>query len=126
MKIGFHIFLLILLSVGCSAVAQILLKTGMSQPAVAAALGHGGAIRIALQIAGNLWVLGGLTLYFLGALIWLFVLAKVDVSYAYPFVGVGFVITLFLGKILLGLRITAVRLVGTLLVSVGVVLIARQ
>ena len=126
MKIGFHFLLLILLSVGCSAVAQILLKTGMSQPVVAAALGHGGAMRIALQIAGNLWVLGGLTLYFLGAVVWLFVLAKVDVSYAYPFVGVGFILTLILGKILLGESITAARLVGTLLVSVGVVLIARQ
>ena len=120
-----QLFLLILLSVSISAVAQIVLKTGASDPAVIEAIDRGNPANIAMQFVTNRWVLGGLALYFGGAVIWLFVLARIDVSYAYPFVGVGFILTMLLGRVLLGDVITASRLLGTLLVSAGVVLIAR-
>ena len=60
-----------------------------------------------------------------GYLIWLVVLNRVAVSFAYPFVGLGFVLTAFLAWALLGEGLTAYRALGTLLVTLGVVLIAR-
>lgn len=119
-------FALILCSVSCSAVAQILLKTGMSRQMVVSAMSDGQAIKIALAIALNPWVVGGLGLYFVGAVVWLFVLARAEVSYAYPFVAVGFVLTLLLGRFVMGDAVTVARIVGTVLVGAGVVLIARQ
>jgi drug/metabolite transporter (DMT)-like permease len=120
------LFGLILFSVACSAAAQLLLKTGMSQPAVERALAGGDNWVIASSILINIWVMGGLGLYFAGAVVWLFVLARVEVSFAYPFVGLGFILTLLLGKFVMGDAVTLSRIMGTLLVSAGVLLIARQ
>jgi len=58
--------------------------------------------------------------------VWLLVLARVPVSQAYPFVGLGFVLVMLLGWALQGDVISPARLLGTLLISVGVVLVARS
>lgn len=118
-------FLLILTSVAMSAIAQILLKTGMSRPSIAALLESGRRTDAALAIATNLWVVGGLSLYFLSALVWLMVLSRVQVSFAYPFVAMGFVLTMVLGWLVMGDTVGTQRIAGTLLISLGVVLIAR-
>lgn len=119
------LFSLILISVSCSAIAQLLLKTGMSQPAVVHALEAGGGAT-AFAIATNLWIIAGLGLYFLGAVVWLFVLSRTEVSFAYPFVGLGFILTLVLGKLIMDDAVTLTRVAGTIFVALGVVLIARQ
>ena len=108
-----------------SAIAQILLKTGMSRPSIAALLESGRRTDAALAIATNLWVVGGLSLYFLSALVWLMVLSRVQVSFAYPFVAMGFVLTMVLGWLVMGDTVGTQRIAGTLLISLGVVLIAR-
>ncbi len=119
------LLILILTSVACSSVAQLLLKTGMSQPTVVQAVQQGDILEMVQRVGMNLWVLAGMALYFFGAIIWLFVLAQAEVSFAYPFVGLGFILTLALGKLIMGDVITAQRIVGTLLVTAGVVIIAR-
>lgn len=115
---------LILISVAMSAVAQIALKHGMSSPVVQASL-NSGIERVAPLIATNPFIWTGLALYGAGALLWLGVLAQIDVSQAYPFVGLGFLLTMVLGIILLGESVSAMRLIGTLLVVAGVVLVSR-
>ena len=117
---------LIVFSVSLSALAQIVLKLGMSSSAVVRALQDEPAFGVVVAIATDWRVLGGLTLYFASAAAWLFVLARMQVSAAYPFVGLGFVLTMVLGWWLLGDSLSATRLVGTLLVAAGVVLIARS
>jgi multidrug transporter EmrE-like cation transporter len=116
---------LILASVALSALAQVVLKIGMSGPAISRALHEGGTARVAWAVASEWRVLGGLALYLASAAAWLFVLAKLQVSAAYPFVGLGFVITLLLGWLVLGDSVNLTRVLGTLLVAAGVVLIAR-
>jgi multidrug transporter EmrE-like cation transporter len=120
-----RIVLLILTSVSLSALAQICLKLGMSGEEVQRALADGSRLRAAGTVAGSPFVFLGLLLYAVGAVVWLLVLARLDVSVAYPFVGIGFVITMLLGFLVLGEPVGALRLAGTLLVAVGVVLVAR-
>ena len=124
MAIG--ILLLIIVSVSISAVAQVCLKLGMSGEMVVDAIKAGDIWQIAISTIQSGWVLTGLFLYVVGAIIWLFVLARVDVSYAYPFVGIGFIFTMVLGKIFLGDQITAIRITGTLVVVVGLAMVARS
>lgn len=119
-------FLLILASVGCSALAQLLLKLGMSRPEVASAMNAGGALTVATSVAQSVPVIGGLALYAFGAVLWLFVLAKLDLSAAYPFVGLGFILTMILGWAALGESISASRLIGTALVLAGCVLVGKS
>ena len=84
----------------------------------------GGRLDSALTILTEPMVLIGLGLYGIGALTWLLVLAKLDVSAAYPFLGLGFVITMLLGWLLLGESIGFLRVIGAVLISIGIVLVA--
>lgn len=119
------VFLLIMLSILLSSTAQIVLKMGMSNPIVLHAINASSTFNIVRTIATNLYVVGGLTLYFSSAAVWLFVLAKIDVSTAYPFVGIGFILTMLLAFTINGEAMTAAKVAGTLLIAAGVVVIAR-
>ena len=123
----FRLLLLILTSVSLSALAQIALKAGMSGRPIQLVLEGGtGASNLVLAVIGAPLVWLGLSMYLLGALVWLLVLARIDVSLAYPFVGLGFIFIMLLGFFLLGEAISPVRIIGTLLVVAGVVLISSS
>ncbi|HRD49857.1 MAG TPA: EamA family transporter [Candidatus Competibacteraceae bacterium] len=116
---------LILISVAISALAQIILKHGMSASEMQSAMTAGG-MAAAWAIVGNGFVLLGLSLYGAGALLWLGVLARVDVSQAYPFVGLGFVLTMAFAWCFLGESLVFSRILGTFLIVAGVVLVAHS
>ncbi|MDP2248105.1 MAG: hypothetical protein Q8J65_08230, partial [Nitrosomonadales bacterium] len=82
-----YVFLLVVLSVLLSSFAQIVLKAGMSNAGVLMALQNGSNLVALRAISTNLYVIGGLGLYFASAAVWLLVLARIDVSLAYPMVG---------------------------------------
>jgi multidrug transporter EmrE-like cation transporter len=118
------VFLLLFASICLSSVAQIVLKTGLSQPDVIPALDGGSALSAVKAIDLNPRVIFGLFLYFSAAVVWLFALVRVEVSMAYPFVGLGFILTMIFGKFIMGDAVTATRLLGTLLISAGVIFVS--
>ncbi len=122
---SFFVLLLILSSVLLSAVAQILLKIGMSVPSVQHAISVDSFSQVVYSIATSFYVLLGLGLYFASAAVWLFVLAKVDVSFAYPFVGLGFVVTMLLAFFINGEVLSTTKIVGTLCIALGVAIMAQ-
>ena len=124
MTISWTVLTLIFISVTISAIAQITLKQGMSSPDVQQGL-TGGWLEIVIVVASNLYVWLGLIFYALGAVIWLGVLARVDVSIAYPFVGLGFILTALFGVFLLGEAFSVIRFVGTCLVVLGIILVTQ-
>ena len=115
---------LILTSVGLNALAQILLKRGMlavgrfelAPDQLAAALP-----RVALDPS----ILAGMACYALSIGLWLTVLSRVDLSIAYPFLSLGFVVAAAAGHWLFGEPLGPARLLGTALIVAGVLLIAR-
>jgi drug/metabolite transporter (DMT)-like permease len=120
------LLLLILTSVLMSSAAQIVLKAGMSTPAVANALSGSSRWSAATAVALNPLVLTGLTIYFASALVWLLVLARAQVSQAYPFVGLGFVVTMVLGWWVYGDQLSIERVAGTVMIALGAVLVGRS
>ena len=117
---------LVLASVAMSAVAQILLKVGMSDPRLQSAVGHLGLGESYARVLMSPVVIAGLLTYGVGALIWLRALATLDVSQAYPFVALGFVLTMIFAVIVLGEPVHATRLAGAALIVAGVVLIGLR
>jgi multidrug transporter EmrE-like cation transporter len=116
---------LLLLSVLLSTAAQLMLKVGMTP----ARLPPGETLGIAdtvLRAAMSPWVIAGLGAYFASALTWLLVLSKVDVSRAYPCVALGFALTVAAGHYLLDEPVSAARIVGVLVISIGVVIVATS
>jgi multidrug transporter EmrE-like cation transporter len=116
---------MILCSVGLSAGAQVLFKTGMS--AIQTRSGSdASAFDLILAASTNPGVIAGFVAYGASAVIWLFVLGRTEVSVAYPFVGVGFILTMLAGWLLLGENVTTLRVAGTLLVCLGVAMIGAS
>ena len=119
----FRSLLMILASVGLSAVAQIAMKAGVSGASTSPSGSVVGAYSAMLTSPK---VLLGLACYALGALIWLRVLSLMDVSQAYPFVALGFVLTMALGFVLLGESPHLTRLLGAAFILVGVWLVGMR
>ena len=67
----------------------------------------------------------GLALYGIGAVVWLFVLARLEVTTAYSLVGMGFILTMVLGALFLCKVLTPSKVVGTLLFTTDVMLVAK-
>ena len=122
----FATLILIIISVLLSSAAQILLKTGMSARSVQTAMASRSDLReVVTAIALNPAVVLGLLAFGLSAVVWLLVLARIDVSQAYPCVALGIVITVLAGIVLLGEQIHPMRIVGLLVIVSGVIVMAR-
>ena len=115
-----------LLSVTISAFAQITLKLGVSLPVVQKAMASSVAMDIASALVFNPRIIAGFALYGLGAITWLFVLARVDVSQAYPFMGLGVIMSFLAGHFLLGEPVSLLRIAGMALVVSGVAIVAQS
>lgn len=116
---------LILLDVSLNVAGQLTLKYGMSK------LGNFSLslpqlFAVFLRAAVSPYILVGLCCYGLGFLVWLIVLAKAEVSYAYPLISLGYVFTAVLAWQLFGEALTLTRFVGILVTCLGVFLIARS
>jgi multidrug transporter EmrE-like cation transporter len=86
-------FLYILISVLGSAVGQLLLKKGMNSMGPVT-LGVKQLPSIFWQMATNPNVFIGLTIYLIGTVFWLAALSRVDLSLAYPFASISYVVML--------------------------------
>ena len=97
----------------------------MSNPKVQNDLIIAGNLFEKLYIAlTNVYVVAGISMYLFSMILWLVVLSKIDVSVAYPFVGLGFIITMVLGFLLLNEQISTMRVMGTILVVCGVLMVS--
>ena len=115
---------LILFGVMLNAAAQLLLKIGMTK------IGHfevtlANAWPIGLQIATNLPIIGGLACYVISVLVWMVVLSRVEVSFAYPMVSLGYIVTAIAGYFWLGEALGPMRLAGIAIIMVGVFMVSK-
>jgi len=114
---------LILASVMTNAAAQLLLrwaaKGGLVPPS-------GWSITAFFELLFRPGIVGGLVCYALSVVIWVTVLSRAEVSFAYPFLGIGFVLVTFASALLLGEAISAQRVAGTALIALGVAVLARS
>ncbi|MCJ7471663.1 MAG: EamA family transporter [Actinobacteria bacterium] len=117
--------LLILLSISIAVTGQVLLKIGIDRIGIN---GFGSMKALTGLFSGIIkspMVLTGLFLYFISAAIWLVILSTVDLSFAYPFIGLSYVIVLILSKFILKEEVNPLRWAGAFIITVGVVIISR-
>jgi drug/metabolite transporter (DMT)-like permease len=117
--------LLILASVGLGAVAQVLMKLGMTAAPMREALATGAAAPVVLAVLTSPGVIGGLFLYGIATVLWLGVLSRMELSQAFPFVGLSFVLAAVLGYFVFAEAVSATRVAGIALIVAGVVLVGR-
>ena len=74
----------------------------------------------------NIYLWGAMLCYAVSIVIWMVVLSKVEVSYAYPFLSIGYVLSAVVGYFWFSESISPIRIVGIVVICVGVVLISRS
>lgn len=116
---------LILFTVLTNFGSQIMLKHGMTS-IEKFEISADGLSKSALDILFNPFVVGGLVVMAISMACHLIVLSRVDISYAYPFLGLSFVLTAAWGYFALGEDVNTFRIIGVLLICSGVALVAKS
>lgn len=114
---------LLVVSVAFATAGQLTLKAAME------AIGRIGTAQV--SEAGQtlaravkeplLWI--GLVLFGISALFWLVVLSRVDLSLAYPFVGISYVVVVALGRFFFHEHVPPLRWIGVSVIALGIALI---
>ena len=116
---------LILLSVCLAALAQITLKHGMNQVTTQ----RGGvAILDASSLkamATNVAVISGLAIFGVSAVVWLLVLSRASLSFAYPFASLSYLLIVLAARFVLHEQIPPLRWLGVACIMVGITLVAQ-
>ena len=117
-----QVWLAALVSIALSSVAQLMMKIGMA----GARGSHATGMAMAVRIASNPYVVAGFAAYGVGAVLWLLVLSRIELSVAYPLVSLGFVFVAILSWLVLGEHLPPLRLAGLVLIIAGVALVGLR
>jgi drug/metabolite transporter (DMT)-like permease len=120
------LILLILFSVCLAAIAQLSLKHGMNlvndELAPATFSLSGASLRV---VARQPFVVGGLVLFGMSALVWLVVLSRASLSFAYPFAALTYVLILLFDEFVLHDSVPPLRWAGVAFIGVGIFLVSQ-
>jgi multidrug transporter EmrE-like cation transporter len=116
---------LILLGVSLNAMAQICLKKGM------VLIGHfsfslNNLSQILSKVIVNPFIVLGMLCYIFSISIWLLVLSRVEVSFAYPFLSIGYVMVTVMGYIFLNENISLYRVLGIVIICFGLIIMSKS
>lgn len=117
-----HFF--IALTLAFTVYGQMVLRWQMSGVGPLPA-GNSDKLLFLLQQFLNPWILSGFASAFLASLAWMAAMTRFELAYAYPFMSLAFVIVMMLGVLFLGETVNLSKVIGTLLVMAGLVVIAR-
>lgn len=124
MKVNFTGYVYIFLTVIFTVYGQLVLKWQISQygdlPSTIST-----SLVFLLKLFSNVWILSGYLSAFLAALSWMAALTKFEVSYAYPFMSLGFILVMALSTLLLSEPFTWTKALGTGIVVCGLVVLSR-
>ena len=74
----------------------------------------------------NPWIISGILATFFAGVSWILTMSRFEISYAYPWISLNFIFVLILGGFLLDESFTSTKLIGTLLIIMGVIVISRN
>lgn len=118
---------MILVSVVLAALAQLTLKHGVTQ-----VTDHGrrplqlsDPTATAARVAGSLSVWLGLMVFALSAAVWIVVLSRASLSFAYPFASITYALILLFDRFVLNESVPSLRWAGVAFIITGIVLVSR-
>jgi multidrug transporter EmrE-like cation transporter len=116
---------LILAVVTTNALSQILLKHGMNTIG-RFEFDRGNLVTMLPVVALNPFIIGGLAVLVFSMGLHLMALSRVDLSFAYPFLSISYILVLIAGYFVFGETVNASRMVGVALICGGTFFIARS
>lgn len=79
-----------------------------------------------LQLLLNPWILSGFLSAFVASLFWMAAMTKFNISYAYPFMSLSFVLVFLLSVIIFGDPVTVQKVVGLSLIVAGIIVTSQS
>lgn len=116
-------FILVFVAVCFSVTGELLLKAGMTQIGVLS-FGQLATTVPRMLRQTQLWL--GFASIGVGACFWLAAISRVDLSWAYPMLAMGYVLALFFAGLVLHEQVPLIRWIGAAVIVVGVYLISRS
>ncbi|MFO1175060.1 MAG: EamA family transporter [Paracoccaceae bacterium] len=117
-------FVFIVVTVILNATSQLLMKTGMGQVGQAE-LSATKAAGLLVRAATNPFIILGLTTMTLSMGTHLMSLSRFDVSFAFPFLSVAYVIVALYGYFILGENVSPTRILGIGTIMLGTLILSR-
>ncbi|HEY5321634.1 MAG TPA: SMR family transporter [Caldimonas sp.] len=117
-------FLTIVVGVLLNALAQLLLKAGVT-PLGPLHLDAANALSTAGRVLAQWPIMAGLGCYVVSVGVWIVALSRADVSLAYPMLSLGYVVNAIAAWYLFGELIGPERVVGIALILAGVFVMSR-
>jgi multidrug transporter EmrE-like cation transporter len=84
-----------------------------------------GKIPFLIHLVLNPWIMSAMVAGFFALLCWLAAMTKFELSYAYPFMSLAFVLVLILSVVLLHEAVTVPKVLGVVLVMAGIIVASR-
>lgn len=116
------IFSLIILTVLFNTAAQLALKAGMLQIGFFSFTLEN-LLPITIKIITSPWIILGIVIYIISVVTWLMVLSRTPVSIAYPLSSLGYITSAIAAYYLLSENLTPLRIIGIIIILVGVYLV---
>ena len=116
---------LLLAGICLSVVGELLLKHGMNRFGVLD-LSPATLLPTLFRVFTQLPILLGFVFVFSASIFWLAVISRVHLSYAYPLLACGYIVTALLARFLFNETISPARWIGIIVICVGVVLVSRS
>ncbi|WP_164667921.1 EamA family transporter [Virgibacillus doumboii] len=79
-----------------------------------------------IQLLFNPWILSGFLSAFVASLFWMAAMTKFNISYAYPFMSLSFVLVFLLSVFLFHDPVTVQKMVGLALIVAGIVVTSQS
>jgi len=117
---------LVLICVFAGAAGQILWKHGMSNMEAINDIKDLIQVRTIFNIFTDKYIFLGLIFYVLALILWLGAMSTLDVSFMYPMLSLGYVVTAVFAFIFLGEHVSLIRWLGIALVVVGCFFITKS
>ena len=111
--------IIIVMSITMSSFAHLLLKKGAEQ------FGAQFNLSNVLRLFLDYWIMGGIFLHILALIIWVWALSRVDITFAYPFLSLGYVIVSFIAWHWLGESLTPLKITGMSIIMIGLIVMSH-
>lgn len=105
-------------------VGQILYKKGATQIGTPKLRDFSSCVSFTKKTLTNPSIMTGLVFITAGLLIWLAALAQAELSLVFPITSIQYIVTMVAAHYLLGEKINKLKLIGTVLVMIGITLVA--
>lgn len=114
----------ILATVVCTVYSQLVMRWQVGAAGELPSDGPG-KVRFIATLLVNPWVLSGIAATFFAGVSWMLAMTRFEISYAYPFVSLNYVIILAASILLFNESLSPPKIMGTVLVIVGIVVISK-